>query len=116
FRILEPLVTDAAMKVTCPLVSLALLLLVAADHASPQQPPTPKRPPIIDVHIHAFSWDHQGNPPPPNPVTGKVPAARTNKEAMEASLAELRRYNVVRAVVGGRHQHLSSEAAPTAER
>src|SRR4029453_19491528 len=89
------------MKVTCPLVSLALLLLVAADHASPQQPPTPKRPPIIDVHIHAFSWDHQGNPPPPNPVTGKVPAARTNKEAMEASLAELRRYNVVRAVAGG---------------
>ena len=77
------------MKVIRPLASLALLLLVAADHASSRQPPAPQRPPIIDVHIHAFSWDHQGNPPPPNPVTGKVPAARTDKEAMEASLAEL---------------------------
>ena len=48
-----------------------------------------QRPPIIDMHIHAFSWDHQGNPPPPNPLTGKVPAARTDKEAMEASLAEI---------------------------
>ena len=95
------------MKVIRPLASLALLLLVAADHASPQQPPAPQRPPIIDMHIHAFSWDHQGNPPPPNPVTGKVPAARTDKEAMEASLAELRRYNVVRAVAGGRSEHVS---------
>jgi len=95
------------MKVIRPLASLALLLLVAADHASPQQPPAPQRPPIIDMHIHAFSWDHQGNPPPPNPVTGKVPTARTDKEAMEASLAELRRYNVVRAVAGGRSEHVS---------
>jgi len=58
------------------------------------------------MHIHAFSWDHQGNPPPPNPVTGKVPTARTNKEAMEASLAELKRYNVVRAVAGGPREHV----------
>ena len=94
------------MKVSCRLASLALLLLVAADHASPQQPPTPQRPPIIDMHIHAFSWNHQGNPPPPNPMTGKVPAARTDKEAMEALLAELRRYNVVRAVAGGPREHV----------
>ena len=94
------------MKVIRPLTSLALLLLVAADHASPQQPPTPQRPPIIDMHIHAFSWNHQGNPPPPNPMTGKVPAARTDKEAMEALLAELRRYNVVRAVAGGPREHV----------
>jgi predicted TIM-barrel fold metal-dependent hydrolase len=104
------------MKVIRPLASFALLLLVAADHASPQQPPTPQRPPIIDMHIHAFSWDHQGNPPPPNPVTGKVPAARTDKEAMEASLAELRRYNVVRAVAGGRSEHVSRWHAADPER
>src|SRR5918995_1241665 len=94
------------MKVIRPLTSLALLLLVAADHTSTQQPPTPQRPPIIDMHIHAFSWNHQGNPPPPNPMTGKVPAASTDKEAMEASLAELRRYNVVRAVAGGPREHV----------
>jgi hypothetical protein len=94
------------MKVSRPLASLALLLLVGVDHASPQQPPAPQRPPIIDMHVHAFQWDHQGNPPPPNPLTGKVPAARTDKEAMEASLAELRRYNVVRAVAGGPREQL----------
>jgi hypothetical protein len=69
-----------------------LLLLVGAAHASSQQPALPQRPPIIDMHIHAFGWDHQGSPPPPNPLTGKVPPARTDIEAMEASLAELRRY------------------------
>jgi hypothetical protein len=84
------------------LTSLALLLWVGADHTYPQERPTPERPPIIDMHIHAFSWDHLGNPPPPSPVTGKVPTARTDKEAMEASLAELRRNNVIRAVAGAR--------------
>jgi hypothetical protein len=104
------------MNFICPLASLALLLLVGADHAFPQQPPTPQRPPIIDMHIHAFGWDHQGNPPPPNPVTRKVPAARTDIEAMEASLAELRRYNVVRAVAGGRPAHVSRWLAADPER
>jgi hypothetical protein len=104
------------MKSIRPLASLALLLLVGADHAFAQQPPTLQRPPIIDMHIHAFSWDHQGNPPPPNPMTGEVPAARTDKEAMEASLAELRRYNIVRAVAGGRPEHVSRWHAADPER
>jgi uncharacterized protein len=50
------------------------------------------------------------------PVTGNVPAARTDKEAMEASLAELRRYNVVRAVAGGRSEHVSRWHAADPER
>ena len=95
------------MRLIRPLAPLALLLWVGAGQAYPQQAPTPQRPPIIDMHIHAFGWDHQGNPPPPSPVTGKAPTARTDKEAMEASLAELRRYNVVRAVAGGRSEHVS---------
>jgi predicted TIM-barrel fold metal-dependent hydrolase len=65
-----------------------------------------RRPPIIDVHIHAFGWDHQGNPPPPNPLTGKVPAARTDKDFMDAVLAELRRFNVVKVVAGGPRPHV----------
>ena len=63
------------------------------------------------MHIHAFGWDHR--PGPPNPLTGRVPAARTDKEAMEASLAELRRYNVVRAVAGGRSEHVAASPPPT---
>jgi hypothetical protein len=89
------------MKSIHLIASLVLLLWVGADHAFSQQPSTPQRPPIIDMHLHAMSWDQHGNPPPPNPVTGKVPTARTDKEAMEASLAELERYNVVKAVAGG---------------
>ena len=95
------------MKVIRSITSLALLLLVGAGQASPQQPPAPQRLPIIDMHIHATSWDHQGNPPPPNPLTGKVPTARTDKEAMDATLAELRRYNIVKAVAGGPREHVS---------
>ena len=60
-----------------------------------------RRLPVIDMHVHALRWDHFGNPPPPNPETGLQPAARTDKEAMEASLAEMKRYNIVRAVVSG---------------
>lgn len=99
---------------TIPL--LLLLLLVGAAHASSQQPALPQRPPIIDMHIHAFGWDHQGSPPPPNPLTGTVPPARTDIEAMEASLAELRRYNVVRAVAGGPPEHVSRWHAADPER
>ena len=88
---------------------IALLLILECTDASlgsAQQGRTPQPLPIIDMHIHAFSWNHQGNPPPPNPVTGKVPTAHTDNEAMEASLAELRRYNVVRAVAGGPREHV----------
>jgi hypothetical protein len=70
---------EAAMNFVHAIASLALLLCVSANQAFSQQPPTPQRLPIIDMHLHAFSWDHQGNPPPPNPVTGKVPTARTDK-------------------------------------
>jgi hypothetical protein len=59
------------------------------------------------MHIHAAGWDHSGNPPPPNPLTGKVPTARTDKEFMDATLAELRRYNIVKAVAGGPREHVS---------
>jgi len=88
---------------------IALLLILECTDASlgsAQQGRTPQPLPIIDMHIHAFSWNHQGNPPPPNPVTGRVPTARTDNEVMEASLAELRRYNVVRAVAGGPREHV----------
>ena len=104
------------MKFFRPLATLVVLLCASANHAFPQQPPTPQRQPIIDMHVHAFGWDHQGNPPPPNPLTGKVPSAHTDKEAMEASLAELRRYNVVRAVASGRPENVACGRAADPER
>jgi predicted TIM-barrel fold metal-dependent hydrolase len=97
---------EATMKFVQPIAFLVVLICVSANQAFSQQASAPERPPIIDMHIHAFGWDHQGNPPPPNTLTGKVPAARTDKEAMDATLAELKRFNVVKAVAGGPRQHV----------
>lgn len=82
----------------------ALLFLVAwigVDPAQAQRPSQRPKPPIIDMHLHAFGFDEYGNPPPPNEVTGKLPTARTDKEALEGSLAALKRYNIVKAVASG---------------
>ncbi len=58
------------------------------------------RPPIIDMHLHAYQLD-DGKPPEVNPVTGQPSAARTSAELRDASLAALKRYNIVKAVTSG---------------
>jgi uncharacterized protein len=93
-----------------------LTLCVTASAAWAQQASPRQRLPIIDMHVHAFGWDHMGNPPPPNPVTRAVPTARTDKEFMDAVLAELRRHNVVRAVAGGPRAHVSRWQAADPDR
>ncbi len=60
-----------------------------------------ERPPIIDVHLHALPIATFGPPGMPNPATGKPSAATTDDQVREASLAALKRYNVVRAVTSG---------------
>lgn len=59
------------------------------------------RGPIIDMHMHAFGFDEYGDPPPPNEITGKIPAARTDKAAMKASLDAMKKLGVVLAVASG---------------
>ncbi|PKK82291.1 MAG: hypothetical protein CVT49_14560 [candidate division Zixibacteria bacterium HGW-Zixibacteria-1] len=58
------------------------------------------RPPIIDMHLHAYPLD-DGEPSPLNPVTGQPSAARTSAELRDMSLAALKRYNIVIAVASG---------------
>lgn len=94
------------MKFVHPVALLVLLLCISASQAFSQQSSASQRPPIIDVHIHAYGWDSAGNPPPPNRLTGKAPAARTDKEAMDATLAELKRYNIVKAVASGPREYV----------
>jgi len=60
--------------------------------------------PIIDMHMHTFQWDIYGNPPPPNLISGKVPDARSNAEALKAYVAQMDRYNIVLAVGSGEMQ------------
>jgi uncharacterized protein len=59
-----------------------------------------RRPPIIDMHLHAYLLD-EGEPPAVNPVTGRPSAARTTAELRDMTLAELDRYNIVKAVTSG---------------
>lgn len=85
----------------CALFSCVVASLTPAQESAAQQQP------IIDMHVHAFGWDHSGNPPPANMVTGQVPTARTDQQAMNATLAELKRHNVVKAVAGGPREHVA---------
>jgi predicted TIM-barrel fold metal-dependent hydrolase len=104
------------MKLAPQITSLLLLLFLSTNQVFSQKPSVSRRPPIIDMHIHATGWDHSGNPPPANPLTGKIPDARTDKDFMEATLAELKRYNIVKAVAGGPREHVSRWLAADPER
>jgi len=57
--------------------------------------------PIIDVHMHMYQWDKYGDPPAPNLITGEVPTARSDLEAIDAYLKEMDRYNIVLGVGSG---------------
>jgi predicted TIM-barrel fold metal-dependent hydrolase len=85
-------------------VTVLVFLLVASasqsDRALAQPGVDSRRPPIIDMHLHAFRVE-DGKPPAVNPVTGRPSAARTSAELRDISLAELERYNIVKAVASG---------------
>lgn len=76
-----------------------LLLLCPYTFAQRNQK---RRPPIIDMHLHAYGaeWFAKSNP---NPVTGKAPALKNDEEHMQATLAAMRRYNIVRGFVSNLH-------------
>ena len=85
------------------LIALLFLLLAAPiclDPAAAQTGIDSRRPPIIDMHLHAYRLD-DGKPPAVNPVTGRPSAARTSAELRDMTLAELERYNIVKAVTSG---------------
>jgi predicted TIM-barrel fold metal-dependent hydrolase len=77
-----------------PLILLCLLLILPLLGVAQTRK-------IIDVHFHTRSAGDYGTPPPPNPVTGQVPAARTNDEIYRANLTLLKQYHVVKAICSG---------------
>lgn len=89
------------------LLALSLVLFVTGVTAQ-------DRGPIIDMHLHAFGFAEYGNPPPPNEVTGRIPIARTDVDAVKATLAEMDKYRIVLGVASGptRKLLLWKEAAP----
>ena len=78
-------------------ISIVALLTALASAAAAQS--TESRPPIIDVHVHAYERNDAWTRGAPNPVTGRPLTATTEQAHMQASLAEMRKYNIVKAVV-----------------
>jgi uncharacterized protein len=60
-----------------------------------------ERPPIIDMHVHSFPAEYMGGLRLPNPATGRPSSAASDEELMQATLKEMRRYNIVKAVTSG---------------
>ena len=88
------------MKSAFCLCLLHPLIFITTCLAQAQQAPVVSKPPIIDMHMHAHAADRFGKAGLPNPVTGKPSAAVTDREILALTLAEMRRYNIVKAVAG----------------
>jgi predicted TIM-barrel fold metal-dependent hydrolase len=65
------------------------------------QTDTIEKIPIIDMHMHAFPLKYNGYAGAPNPVTGKLSGATNDEELMRATIMEMRRYHIVKAVMSG---------------
>jgi uncharacterized protein len=83
------------------ILSLVLLTLFAA--AAPAQNNEQNRPPIIDVHVHAYEKDERWANKVPNPRTGQPMTATSEQAHMQATLAEMKKYNIVKAVVSNHY-------------
>jgi predicted TIM-barrel fold metal-dependent hydrolase len=80
----------------CNLLALIVPSLLTLAQTEQSTPPL-----IIDMHMHAYAADRFGKAGIPNPVTGKPSAAVTNTALLDASLAAMKRYNIVKAVASG---------------
>ena len=76
-------------------IVIGCVFLVSAD----QKKTSPRK--IIDVHFHARLYGDFGEPPPPNPRTGKIPGYKNDKGVIEIMLKTLRENNVVKAIASG---------------
>jgi len=74
------------------IVLTAILVVSAAVNAQ-------TRLPIIDVHVHAYAkdprWDHKVG----NPITGQPLTATNEQSHMRETFAEMKKYNIVKALV-----------------
>ena len=62
------------------------------------------RAPVIDVHMHAYAkdarWDHKVG----NPITGREMTATNEQAHMHETLAEMKKYNIVKALVSTHYE------------
>ena len=92
-------------------LALCILTFIGACSYLPSSESAPQSSepyPIIDMHMHTYQWNKYGDPPQPNLITGNVPEARTDVEALDAYLAEMDRHNIVLAVGSGELEMISA--------
>lgn len=81
------------------LAALVTAVVLAMTGRLPMRAGGPR--PIIDAHMHMYQWNKYGDPPEPNLISHAVPEARTDEEAIDAYLAEMKRHNIVLAIGSG---------------
>ena len=80
----------------------SLVLTVLAGNSAAQSKQTPL--PIIDVHLHVYEKDERWTHKIPNPITGQ-PMTATNEQAhKQATLEQMKKYNIVKAVASSDYQ------------
>lgn len=83
------------------LIVLAVILITSnvVENKALAQVNAQTRPPIIDVHVHAYAkdarWDHKVA----NPITGQAMTATNEQSHMRETFAEMKKYNIVKALV-----------------
>jgi uncharacterized protein len=82
----------------------SLILLTILASAALAQKNEQSRPPIIDVHVHAYAKDERWTLKAPNPRTGLPLTATTEQAHMQATFAEMKKYNIVKAVVSNHYE------------
>jgi predicted TIM-barrel fold metal-dependent hydrolase len=80
---------------------LIIFWLVGTPYLINAQTVTNKKLPIIDMHMHSFSAGYMGDVNIPNPVTGRSSGTVSDEQLMQATLTEMHRYNIVKAVASG---------------
>jgi predicted TIM-barrel fold metal-dependent hydrolase len=80
-----------------PRLLLLLALLATAQPLHAQK----ERQPVIDMHMHVYATDERWKLRIPNPVTNEPMTATTEEAHREATVAQMDRYNVVKAMISG---------------
>ncbi len=83
---------------------LGVIVLAGVASGAPAERAEQDRLPIIDVHTHAYAKDERWTKKVPNPLTGQPMAATTEQAHMQATLAQMKKYNIVKAVVSNDYQ------------
>ena len=86
-------------------VSLAILLCCLVANTPSQKAPGHIQQPIIDVHMHCYTQQDWQDNNIPNPVTGKSLTAKDANEHFSETLAQMKRYHIVKGMISNNFEY-----------